>query len=624
MIEQHGTFDRFLFIDLNTRSWQVHPVSRDLTAQYLGGKGVGLRLYYDLVGSERLPEVDPLSEENPLILSLGPLLATGAPCSGRFDAVTRSPLTNLMVTSSCGGPFGDCCRTAGWDGVIITGASETPVVVRIHDEGADFDDGSDLWGKGTVETQERVLTSPKEGALVIGRAGEQLVPFANVRSGNRYLGRGGIGAVLGAKRVKAVVALGRSYTMLPVDQQRFDRVKRRSIRYVQRNAFSKLYREQGTNANTAPSITAGYAPVRNFQKRTSPSIGRLAGDALQERHKFRHAGCRYCTILCGHTGEFSEGKRRHIPEYETMGMLGSNLEIYDSEIIAEWNDLINDLGMDTISVGATISWAMEAGERGLRPTQLKFGDAEGVRDIITAIADRTGEGADLSLGTRALSRKYGGADFACQVKGMEMAAYDPRGAWGQGLTFAVNNRGGCHLGSFLVGPEAIFGFLSPYTTRGKAAWAVFFEDLFSGINSLQTCQFLAFSVILEPPIARFTPRPLLKAAMGFLPSVTAWVMDWRVLSSLFSSITGIPLTMREFKLAGARIHVLERYMNTLLGVRAVDDTLPGRFLHESSTDHERESVVDLGPMVRKYYLLRGYDEDGVPTAETLERLGIRL
>lgn len=624
MIDQQGTFDRFLSIDLNTRSWHVHPVSRELLRQYIGGKGVGLRLYHDLVGAERMPEVDPLGSENPLILSLGPLLATGAPCSGRFDAVTRSPLTGLMVTSSCGGPFGDLCRSAGWDGVIITGASEVPIILRIHDEGVLFEDGADLWGKGTDETQTLLVKDQKEGALVIGPAGEHLVPYANVRSGHRFLGRGGIGAVLGAKRVKAIVARGRTYKMLPSDPKMFEKVKRRSVRYVQRNAFSRLYREQGTNANTAPSITAGYAPVRNFQKRTSPRIGELTGDVLKERHTFRHAGCRYCTIVCGHTGEFAGGKKRHIPEYETMGMLGSNLEIYDSEIIAVWNDLINDLGMDTISVGATISWAMEAGERGLRPTGLSFGDAEGVTKVLSDIAHRRGEGEELALGTRALSRRYGGEDFACQVKGMEMAAYDPRGAWGQGLTFAVNNRGGCHLGSFLVGPEAIFGFLSPYTTRGKAAWAVFFEDLFSGINSLQTCQFLAFSVILEPPIARFTPRPILKAAMGFLPRTTTLVMDWSILSGLFSSVTEIPMSMREFKQAGARIHIFERYLNTLLGVRAADDTLPGRFLHESSTDHERESVVDLEPMVREYYALRGYDEEGIPTAETLERSGIRL
>lgn len=208
------------------------------------------------------------------------------------------------------------------------------------------------------------------------------------------------------------------------------------------------------------------------------------------------------------------------------------------------------------------------------------------------------------------------------MKGLEIAAYDPRAAWGQGLNYAVANRGGCHLSAYLVSLEIFFGFLHPYTTRSKAFWVDFFEDLNAGINSLQTCQFTSFAYILEPVIAKYTPKFMLGLTMQYLPTIAAMFFDYSVYSSTYESITGIPMTMRNFHKAGRRTHILERYMNIQMGITAKDDTLPNRFLNEAETNHPVKKVIDLEPMIKAYYKKKGYDHNGIPTPATLKELDI--
>ncbi len=620
VIDIYGTSNHYLDVNLSSRQWSVFRIPENLTMSYLGGKGIGLKLLYDRM--DQIANADPLGEENILCFSMGALLSSGAPGSARFSGITKSPLTGIMVTSSCGGPFGEACKTAGWDGVLISGKASSPVILRIDELGVTFEDARDYWGLDTEQTREKLRLSVREGELTIGQAGEHGVLYANIRSGNRFLGRGGMGAVMGAKLLKAVVARGRSHVIVPVLPDLFARTRKRSGKYHERNFFTMRYRAYGTNANVRLGKGTGIYAVHNFQDRTHDEIDKLSGEEMDTRYQTRHRGCRYCSVLCGHVGSYPDGKVRHIPEYETVGMFGSNIGNFDTDRIGEWNDQMNRYGMDTMSAGGTLAWAMEASQRRLRKSSLAFGRNDNIAEVLEDIALLRGEGAELALGTRKLAETYGGEAFACQVKGLEIAAYDPRAAWGHGLGYAVSNRGGCHLNSFMAGPEALLKFLNPYTTKAKAEWAVFFEDLFSAVNSLQTCLFSVFSVILEPLIPRMTPNPILGLVMQHAPSLAQSLLDWSILSDFYRGVTGYPVTMASLKEAGARIQVLERYMNTKMGITGRDDCLPRRFTHEGETLHKRKSTVPIEPMVKRYYELRGYDESGIPTEATLRRLRI--
>jgi aldehyde:ferredoxin oxidoreductase len=616
-----GESKRYLDIDLESGNCSVFGPSEEDLREYIGGKGLGLKLIYDRLGS-RLRDVDPLGPENILAFMMGTFIGTGAPCSARFAGITKSPLTGLMVASSCGGPFGMACKTAGWDGILVRGRAGRPTVVRINEDGARFEDAGEAWGLETGPAQGRLVEGPRRGALVIGPAGENKVLYANIRSGHRYLGRGGMGAVMGAKNLKAIVATGMAYHITPADPAAFERLNAKARRMIVRNDFVRAYREFGTNLNVNPGLDSGFAAVRNFRDRTDERCRALSGEAMAERYHTTHSVCAPCSVLCGHKGVYPDGVERSVPEYETIGLFGGNIMNFDPDLVGTWNDRLNEVGLDTISCGVTLGWAMEAAEKGLRPSALAFGRTDNIEAVIDDIAHRRGEGAELALGSKRLAEKYGGLEFAAQVKGLEMAAYDPRAGWGQGLNFAVANRGGCHLNAYPIALEALFHYIPQYSKLSKVSWVVFLEDLFSAINSAQTCQFSSFGYLLEPPIAKYMPKPLLKLAMTFLPKVAQSVLDWSALSGLVSAITGRPMGMREFLRCGTRTHVLERHMNVLSGVKAADDTLPRRFLEEAETKHAVKSVVPIGPLVKAYYRKKGYDESGVPTAKLLRRLGI--
>ena len=615
-----GTSDRYLEVDLTNRSYSIYTVSPQDRHQYIGGKGLGLKFYYDRVHD--LKNTDPLGEENILCFMMGVMIATGAPCSGRFECVTKSPLTGIMSSASCGGPFGIALKTAGYDGIIVKGKSASPVYLVIDRDGLTFEDAVPHWGKTTHGVQHDLDLGPKDGAAVIGPAGENKVLYANIASGHRFLGRGGMGAVMGSKNLKAIVARGGAFEIAPKNPKFYEKTRKKALKYVLRNGFSKGYRKYGTNYGVRPGIKAGFIPIYNFRDRTDPRVEALSGEAMAERYKTTNSTCRPCTVLCGHKGTYPDGKVYQIPEYETIALFGPNIGNFNPDPIGKWNEEMNDMGMDTISCGTTLSWAMEANKRGLRPSELEFDKFDNVSKIIEDIAYQRGEGAELSLGCRRLSEKYGGTEFAIHVKGLEMAGYDPRAAWGHGLNYAVNNRGGCHLGSYLVAEEIFFGFLSPYSQMSKHVWVKFFEDVFDVINSVHTCLFTGFGYILEAPIAKMAPTPILKLAMTFMPHIAQVVMDWSLLSEFYTSITGDKMGMWEILKCGDRIHVLERYMNTQMGISEKDDTLPARFLTEAETKHPVKSVVPIKPMVRRYYKERGYDANGIPTPKLLKKLSI--
>ena len=619
MREIIGTDNRILEIDLTTRTSGEFEVAAEDRRMYLGGKGLGLKYLYERMA----PGTDPLGEGNILALMMGVLLGTGAPCSGRFAAVTKSPLTGIFTTSSCGGPFGMAFKTAGYDGLLVSGRSESPVLLRIDSNGVRFDDATSLWGLETVAAQEALGLSRQQGALVIGPAGENRVRYANIASGHRFLGRGGMGAVMGAKNLKALVATGRTCKILPANPKKFQKAKKRAERYINANVFtSDLYRNYGTNANTTPCNDHGILPVHNFRQGSHGDAPNVSGETIRETYKTRYSTCKPCSILCGHKGAYPDGSTHQIPEYETVGLLGISLGIFDTQKITEWNDICCRMGMDTISAGATLAWAMEAGEKGLRDTTLRFGSPEGISAVLGDIGLKNGQGDELGNGTRWLSGKYGGREFAMHVKGLELAAYDPRGAWGQGLAYAVANRGGCHLSAYLLGLEIYTGLLNPYRTHAKPEFVRFFENITCGINSLQTCQFTMFGYLLEPPLTKYTPKPILGFLMQNLPQVALPLTDFGTYPQLWSAVTGISMSSREFFKAGERIHVLERTMNTAEGICRRDDRLPDRLLQEGRADDEKERTVPLDGMLDRYYRIRGYDKNGIPKAAILEKLKI--
>jgi aldehyde:ferredoxin oxidoreductase len=617
----NGTSNRILEVDLSQKTACCFMVEKEEREMYLGGKGLGLKYI-----SERMTAgTDPLGKDNYLAFMMGVLMGTGAPCSARFEAITKSPLTGIMAASSCGGPFGMAYKTAGFDGLLLTGQCDQPTFLEIDENEVRFKNAAHLWGKDTEETQTLLNLDQNSGALVIGPAGENKVLFANIRSGHRYLGRGGMGAVMGGKNLKAIVAKGGTHKISPVDRDKFKKTVKQANKYIRNNHFvGGLYKSLGTAANVNICNTGNILPVNNFKKGADKKAGEVSGEAIKEKYNTKPSSCKSCPVRCGHKGTYKDGSVHQIPEYETIGLIGTNLGIFDVDKITKWNDLCGKMGMDTISTGSTIGWAMEAGEKGILKTDLAFGKPEGVSVTITDIAHREGVGNDLADGIKRLSKKMGGTEFAIQVKGLEMAAYDPRGSWGQGLAYAVANRGACHLSATTMALEVFMGYLNPYTTRAKAVFVKFFENLFAAVNSMHTCQFAAFSYVLEPPIVKYTPKPLLGLTMQYMPKIAIRLIFIHVLTNLYSSITGLKISQKKFLEAGERVHLLERFLNTKEGISRKDDQLPQRILSEKRKSPDDRKNIPLEKMLDDYYKLRGYDEDGIPKPAILEQLGINI
>ncbi len=619
MEELSGTNNRIVEIDLTTGKSNILKVSDNHRRLYLGGKGLGLRLLADRLK----PGTDPLSEENVLVINTGVYMSSNVPCSARFNAVTKSPLTGIIVSSSCGGPFGMALKKAGFDGLIVKGKASEPSQIIINDK-IEIVSATNLWGMDTHETQEALKLDRASGALVIGPAGENKVFYANACSGHRFLGRGGIGAVLGSKNIKAIVAVGKKMKLVGVKDAALQVVKKTGTKFINNNRVTSVeYRNYGTNSHVNQCNKANILPVRNFKAGSHPEAHKVSGELYAEKYTTKHKTCKPCTILCGHEGEF-DGKKMAIPEYESTGLLGPNLEVFDPVAIAKWNDQCGKLGMDTITAGNVLGWTMEATEKGLIESNLKFGSINEVEKTINDIAYRRNLGDDLANGTKKLSEKYGGKEFAIHVKGLEIAAYDPRGAWGQGLAYAVANRGGCHLSAAMFAVEATLGFVRPHTIMSKVRFTDYFENFYAAINSMHGCQFTAYAYMLEPFIVKHTPKFLLGLTMQYLPGLALSLMDVSTYNKSYEAITGISLSQKEMLKAGRRIHLLERYLNSLEGVDYKQDTLPSRFLNESRLGDKKKHKVPLQKMLQKYYKRKGYDKNGIPKKKTLDNLGIDL
>ncbi len=604
--------DRVLDVDLTSGKIHTLDISESDRKHYIGGKGLALKLLYDHIETG----VDPLSADNILVIMSGPATGTAAPSGGRFAVVSKSPLTGIFASSYTGGRFGLSLKRAGYDGIMVRGKSDTPVYLKIDHQNISVRDASLLWGMDTHEVQ----TSRKgEGDwVVIGPAGENLVRFAVIAAGKRIAGRCGLGAVMGSKNLKGIVAAGKR-KIIPSDPDGFQKAVRTARNKIKSHELTgRTLPEQGTPLNVMKYGPFGIMPVRNFSRSNVENIQEISAEKIRDNHFQKKHGCVGCPIQCGRTGVFNN-KKMISPEYETIGLMGSNLMISDLSKIASWNEQLNRLGMDTISTGNVIGFAMELTEKGIIESNLSFGHPEGIQEIIEDIAFRRGLGNDLADGVRKFSEKVGGKDYAIHVKGLEMAAYDPRGCTGQGLGYATANSGATHLSGSTHAIEA-GSYLSPQGTKGKAHFVKFLQDLTEAVNSAIFCIWTEYPFLEENFIYKYTPIFIMRLLMRNIPAISVATTDLSDYAALLSGIMGYPVSQKDFYAVGERIFNLERLMNNQEGIRRADDTLPDRILNEVREDGW--PAIELEKMLLKYYKLRGWDPSGQPLPSVLERLEI--
>ncbi len=617
-------------INLSSGVVEDYPVSNQERELFLGGKTLAAKIIYDSFKSK----VEAFSEENILVITTSPLTSSTSPCSSRFNVSTISPLTGLLVSSNCGGSFGLHLRRAGYDGLIIGGISKEKVYLEVTDEGITIKNADHLWGKNTGEVQE-LLGGKNIGKFVIGIAGENMVRYAAVISGERAAGRGGVGAVFGFKNLKGVVACGKE-SIETFDKEEF---KKNNLNWIKGLKTHILTGEQLPKLGSAALVSMmnyrNLLATKNYSKGSYDDFEKINGETLSQDHLIKNKGCVTCPIQCGRVVK-AYGKEVKGPELETLGLLGSNLMNNDLQSILNLNHLCDEYGLDTISFGSCIGFVMELNEKGLWKNDLTFGDCSCLEELVKKVATRQGIGDDLAEGTKRISEKYGGRDFAMHVKGLEIAAYEPRAAQGMGLGYATSNRGGCHLnGGYLVVLEGLGLNVSGKTASGKAAYTIFFQDLMEVVSAGGTCLFTTYSllpqVLVKNPnnsLVRFINKaiPSFGGLVSFLHNHT-WLMNFNLKGILphpysIKAVTGFKTTIGSFIRTGERGYNLERIINLRQGLKGSDDTLPKRLTSELQREDDTDSKVKLQGMLKDYYNIRGWDEQGVPTKRRLKKLGL--
>ncbi|MFP4307734.1 MAG: aldehyde ferredoxin oxidoreductase family protein [Desulfococcaceae bacterium] len=601
---------RFLAVDLSLRtSWTV-PVPDWLKRNFIGGKGFGAKLLFDLAP----PGVDAFAPENPLMFLTGPLTGTSAP-SMRACVVTKSPATGAYLDSFFGGRFGQEIKYAGYDGLLIFGRSQTPVYLSIADDEVSFREAGSLWGQGALTANETIkgeLDAPEACAVTIGPAGENRVRFALICCEyNRQAGRGGAGAVMGSKNLKGVAVQGTRLVKVR-DLPAFATAARDAVSEIAASPECRELTAAGTSYAVPWSNEVGALPHRNYRTQSGPEAEAI-GDAGQRKHLFLGpAACMGCPIRCSQMGAIRTGKYAHqitdIVEYESAAMFGSNLLIHDIRAVAHLVKRCDQYGLDSISAGSVLGFAFEAAEKGaiLPPegAKLEFGSVAAAEFLLEVIAFRKGELGDiLAEGVREASRRIGkdSADYAVHVKGLECPAWGPRGTPGMGLAYMTADRGACHQRGFMIGYE-LGGVLhngepvDTYALEGKAEILKGEQDYLSGTDALVKCDFGAFGV------SAATYARMLGAA------------------------TGMAVEESTFARVGERIWNQTRLFNLREGLTAADDRLPRRFVEEALPDgpHQgrRISEEDMAYMLADYYRVRGWDSEGRPAPETLARVGL--
>jgi len=600
-----GVAGRLLDVDLTTGKSTDYPVSDDTIKKYLGGRGLGVRLLYDLVPAN----TDPFSPENVLMFLTGPLTGTKVPGSSKFVVVTKSPLTNGWCDSYSSGRLPVEIKKAGYDGIIVRGKANHPCYLKIDEKRVQIKEGDAVWGKDSFET-DRILReiekSPNAGVTSIGPAGEKLSRYACINSElYRQAGRGGVGAVMGSKNLKAIVARSKG-RVEQHDRAKLVAINREQYEASRKSEVATARMRYGTSLTLNITHTGGILPTRNFQYGTwEDALGMIDSKGVEASTIARKA-CLSCFTPCAMVTEVTEGKYKGAtvegPEYETLSMLGSNLFINSLPEVIQANILCDSLGVDTISAGNVIGFVMECFEKGiLSPSQtegfeIHFGDGEAALEAIRMISYREGFGDIMAEGVQKLAEQIGqdSERFAMHVKGMEFPGYEPRGAFGSGLAYAVSPRGACHRRAWPPAQE-ILGNYPPYTAEGKAEMVKELYDLNCVLHGLLVCDMQS----------------------KFIP------MSLDVYSEYFYGVTGEDLTTDDFQTIADRIENLVRMYNVREGFSRDDDTLPYRTLHEPLPDGPATGQCigeeNLNRMLDEYYAVRGWNNAGVPTPETIKK-----
>ncbi|MCF8068599.1 MAG: aldehyde ferredoxin oxidoreductase family protein [Desulfobacterales bacterium] len=578
---------KVLIVNLTDRSVKTEPLREEWKKDYWGCWGMALRYFYDEVS----PDVDPMSPENAIVIMTGPLSGTNAPLTSRFCMVSKSPKTGTVFESNGGGSFGPELKYAGYDGIIIRGKADGLVYLKIDDDKVSIEDAAPMAGKGIFDTEVMLRDAvgcQEAKSLSIGPAGENGVPFACVGSeAYRQLGRGGTGALFGSKNLKSIVCRG-SGSVRVADMSKYlelvNKYKETDVK-TEDNLWAKT---DGTPLLMDVTNDLGIHPTKNFTYGFDDNVAGLNSEAMQAA-KIGDRACSSCVFACGKYTHIN-GAEMEGPEYETLVLGGSNLEINDLETVIRFNRICDDLGMDTISCGNVIGMAMDMTEKGRKDFNLKFGDKEAFLKVISEIAEQSTErGKDLAMGGRGLAEKYNSADLSTEVKNLEFPAYDPRGSYGMGIAYATSERGACHMRAFPAFDEDVFDL------DGEA------ESVVNGQNFAS----IKFSMCV----------------CDFWGTVTTDIM-----ADLMSAGLGEEVTAAELNKSGERIWNLNKLFNMKAGFTAKDDYIPEKVMNQPL-----EKGIHAGKVMSteafekakiKYYELRGWDENGIPSQDKLAELGL--
>ncbi|MEM3765524.1 MAG: aldehyde ferredoxin oxidoreductase family protein [Candidatus Bathyarchaeia archaeon] len=600
---QYAYSSKVLRVDLTRKKAKVISLPEEWKIKYLGGRGFGARLYYD----EIAPDTEPLSPENKLYFITGPL--TGCPVFGpsKYHLVTKSPLTGKYLCSNAGGFFGVELKKAGYDGLIVEGKADKLTLLKIVDEDVEFKDVESLRGLTSSETQKAAkeeIDDPLARVVSIGPAGENMVEMACIMSDNRSFGRGGCGAVMGSKNLKAIAIRGTGKVTVK-DVEKIKEIMRNEI-----SALRETTREH-TLYGSAQYIDVLYElgayPLYNYTRTRveGDSIKEISPINLRKKYLIRSTACFGCPVACGKLCRAFDNSMAEL-EYETIWALGPQCGIFDLNIIIKANEICDEYGIDTISSGNTIGFAMELYERGIiskRDTggvELKFGSGEALITTLKQIALKTSFGSVLGKGSKRASAIIGKNSefYAMQVKGLEMTAYEPRAFYGMGLAFTTSNRGACHnVGGWTIRDELIQKKVDRFAVKGKGILVKNLQDVRGYIDAIGICT-------IPRRAMHLTDKPAV---------------------DVINLATGMDFA-GQLLLIGERIYNLERLILVREGVTRKDDDLPQRIKIEPIPDGpakgHRISQEILDEMLDEYYLARGWNRNGVPTQAKIEQLAV--
>ena len=608
-----GYTGNILRVDLTKREYKVEPLQPKLARDYIGGTGLGNRIIYDEVP----PSTDPLSPENKIVFATGPVTATNYPSGGRYQICFKSPLTGILCDASSGGYWGGDLKRAGYDALIVEGASTVPVYLWIHNGKVEFHNASRLWGQDALKVQEtiqREIGDERIRIACIGPAGErQVLLSCIINDEGRAPGRGGNGAILGSKKLKAIAVRGNGTFPLH-DLEGYNNLCKKIAKDNATSPAIAGMREYGTAQVLDNLWSMGDIPVKNWQLGLwEEGCKNLGGKKMKETILVPHTACYRCTLGCSRWVKIEEGPYKMDgpgPEYETLAALGTMCLVDNLNAVSFANDLCNRYGIDTISTGVAIAFAMEAYEKGLIKkeetggVELKWGDAQAMISMVHQIGKKEKIGALLGQGVKRAAEKLGGDSwkYAVHVKGMETPMHDPRTFFSIGLTYAVGPRGACHLHGHsplwegVKDPVPEWGLKGTYPlfqSEGKGNLVKLSQDLTAVVNSMVSCYFVTF--ILKPSD----------------------------LAAVLTAATGTKYTVQSLLKVGERIMALHRAYNNRCGVTRQDDMLAPRQLEPTKEGGNAGKVPNMEVMLKEFYKASGWTPSGKPSRKTLESLGLK-